>query len=100
MSPIGHGLRVQAGQEFLQSEDSTYWRLAARGDANSSEGGGPQGSMSQVRQGESGEVVVVGELLVFHETLGLVYGTPLERNSGQGRGEGTQAELEDREEPG
>ncbi len=56
--------------------------------------------MSAVRQREVGEVVLAGEPPVFHEALGRVCGTALPGNEGQGASEGTQVELEDREEPG
>lgn len=71
-----------------------------RGDAHPSGDRGPQGSISRVRQDGTREVSVADGQPVFHEAACLVGGATVQGKSGQGRGAGTQAGLEDREEPG
>ena len=85
---------------FLRSEGATHTRPVVRGDAYASGGGGPQGSVSPVRQGEAGKVSLAGEQPVLHEAVCLVCGTTLPGNDSQGGGAGTQVRLEDRKEAG
>ena len=85
---------------FLRSEGPADSRSVVRGDAHLPGGGGPPGSMSPVRQGEAREVSVACDQPVLHEAICLVCGATLPGHRRQGCGEGAQAGLEDREEPG
>ncbi len=86
--------------EFLRSEGPADSRSVVRGDVHLSGGGNPPGSMSPVRQGEAGKVSVAGDQPVVHAAICLVCGATLPGDRRQGGGEGAQARLEDREEPG
>jgi len=85
--------------EFLRPEGPADSRSVLRGAAHLRGRGGPPGSVSPVRQGEAGDVSMAGRQPVLHEAVCLVCGATLPGNGRPGRGQGTQARLEDRQEP-
>lgn len=86
--------------EFLRSQGPAHSGPVLWGAAHLPGSGGPPGSMSPVWQGEAGNVSLAGDQPVLHEAICLVCGAPLSGNGRQGRGQGAQARLEDREELG
>jgi len=86
--------------EFLRSQGQADSRPVVRGAAHLLGSGGPSGSVSPVWQGETREDPVAGDQPVLYEAGGLVCGAPLPGNGRQGRRQGAQAGLEDREESG
>lgn len=86
--------------EFLRSEGSADSRPVVWGDANLPGGGDPPGSVSPVRQSETGDVSLAGDQPVLHEAICLVCGATLPGDHRERRRQGAQARLEDGEEPG
>ena len=86
--------------EFLRPQGTPYSGPVLWGHANLSGGGGPQGPVSEVRQGEAGEVSVACGQPFLHEAVCLVCGTAVQGDHGQGHGKGAQAGLEDGQGPG